>query len=605
MKKRVLNLIILFCVIFVGGFIKVDAKIVLKECEYSDKFVEYMNLSNDEKKKTAMPNVCKSISNGYSLIGNTLGSITQSSFDLRNINGKKYVTDVKNQGETNTCWAYATNASIESNMLVNGSTENDLSESHMDLSTQNTFPQSKHWYPNRTYNSSGNYNISTGYLLSRQGPILEEDFPFSILTNAVSTNSFDVNKLYNKKVVANVNKVAILSQSEQKACNSTSISKIKSYLVTNGAITAMMYWDNNYLTTNDNTYGPYYYNGSLNVNHGVTIVGWDDSISSSNFGSIKPSRDGAFIVKNSYGTELEISGQKIKVGDNGYFYVSYEDTLICDRLFGFYDMDNVSNVAYTNQEAYLGINLALKADGIVPSYDNTPAYLGNRFSKKTSDSEKLRKISFASPGEGIGYQIYYINSNSFSDSSKSIDDYTLLASGTTTHEGIESVDVSNKNINISEEFSIVVKYNSYNGDTYVPITMRIQGTLYDNVNPKSGVAFLSVNGKTWEDMGEAGIFPNIYAYTDGKISFDNTTNNENNNTTNNENNNTTNNDKNNTDNNVIIQENENNKTSYILKDSYEMNPKTNDVNSFIVFVIIILAAIVSIVVKKKMKKYGI
>lgn len=41
-----------------------------------------------------------------------------SSFDLRNVNGKSYVTPNKNQGQLGICWAFSFNSSLESNILM-------------------------------------------------------------------------------------------------------------------------------------------------------------------------------------------------------------------------------------------------------------------------------------------------------------------------------------------------------------------------------------------------------------------------------------------------------------------------------------------------------
>lgn len=66
--------------------------------------------------------------------------------------------------------------------------------------------------------------------------------------------------------------------------------------------------------------------GQGRPNHSVLIVGWDDGFSRDKFGGVyspdmKPRTDGAWVVRNSWGTEY---------GDGGYYYVSYEEASLCN-----------------------------------------------------------------------------------------------------------------------------------------------------------------------------------------------------------------------------------------------------------------------------------
>ena len=118
---------------------------------------------------------------------------------------------------------------------------------------------------------------------------------------------------------------------------------------------------------NVETWGHYCYD-QVKSNHVVTIVGWDDNYSRENFltevkvvdedknvvynddGTPKtkivfqPPKDGAWIVKNSWGSADSI-GQGLNInnwGDNGYFYLSYYDRSI--EAAQCYDFDTVNSL---------------------------------------------------------------------------------------------------------------------------------------------------------------------------------------------------------------------------------------------------------------------
>ena len=75
----------------------------------------------------------------------------------------------------------------------------------------------------------------------------------------------------------------------------------------------------NFTGENNSIWAQYTYE-VRNINHAVTIVGWDDHFSKDNFLSDhKPPEDGAWIVRNSWGEDW---------GMDGYFYLSYYDKTI-------------------------------------------------------------------------------------------------------------------------------------------------------------------------------------------------------------------------------------------------------------------------------------
>lgn len=76
------------------------------------------------------------------------------------------------------------------------------------------------------------------------------------------------------------------------------------------------------------------YKGNGYSNHAISIVGWDDNYPKENFAEAnKPQNDGAYIALNSWGEHW---------GDNGYFYISYEDALVEQDMNGFIELIDVN-----------------------------------------------------------------------------------------------------------------------------------------------------------------------------------------------------------------------------------------------------------------------
>lgn len=237
-----------------------------------------------------------------------------SKFSLRDIIPENVI--VRNQGSENSCWAFTTLACLETNLALKNKRAGkeakvyDFSEQYMVSSSfYNNYLNGL--TNNRGLNfkpyEGGNFetraigNITNGY-----GVVNEEDYPY-LNTEA----PVDLNGLKNKKIVADVLDTITFSNPKNNDERISLVKKIKEHIVENGGVyTAIKAPDIGNFKFNPFN-GALYHNNEEYPNHAVTIIGWDDNYSKDNFVS-KPERDGAWIVKNSYGTEMiqELSSLK-------------------------------------------------------------------------------------------------------------------------------------------------------------------------------------------------------------------------------------------------------------------------------------------------------
>ena len=267
-------------------------------------------------------------------------------------NLKDYINiEVKNQAGYGICYSFTTMSALETTIAKNYGEYYNFSEIH--------FP----YYYQLSYGATtislngGNFSMSADYL-KETSPALEEEMPYPVFDSSNNVKSGAYGTLVADCQYSNLSdlKSGILNTSQTVDASNAGVDfptisydfktdsnnsstmlayrkAIKNHIKNNGALYSQFYVDqtsshslnasNFYSSTNN----AYFYNGSLgvNINHAVTIVGWDDNYSKNNF-KTKPSNDGAYIVLNSWGSSW---------GDEGYFSISYEDYFIESGLSGF------------------------------------------------------------------------------------------------------------------------------------------------------------------------------------------------------------------------------------------------------------------------------
>jgi C1A family cysteine protease/uncharacterized membrane protein len=249
-------------------------------------------------------------------------------FDLRSVAGKDYVTPIRDQGRWGTCWAFGTLASLESSQLIREGGSlittwgDDLSEAYVAWFTYKDtvpFTLDSSYSP---FDRGGNFGMTTALLTRRTGPTDEASWPYSRLSNSTSPplpNSADYQRrLYVKKVLR-------LSLDRDVSNRAPTIAAMKELLMAGGACGIVYYASEDDKFFNSATYARYCDDSSKGANHAVAVIGWDDNFAASNFKAARqPSRPGAWLVRNSWGSWW---------ANGGYFWLSYDDVTTGDVAF--------------------------------------------------------------------------------------------------------------------------------------------------------------------------------------------------------------------------------------------------------------------------------
>ena len=236
------------------------------------------------------------------------------SYDIRE---KGWNPPVRDQGGTALCWAFASAASIESNLaLHNGYGETDVSEylfGYMSLQDVSAEKPSFTWTTegwdissNGITVSQGTYSMAAAFLARGDGPVSEADAPFNMdIDYEAQRYVYDFVRPSDFAPIAGLCAVYSLGADREV---------IKRAIMEYGAVYCEICADDEQYFY----YDAYFYSKDKKpLTHAVAIVGWDDDYEEKNFKPNRPDAGGAWIVRDSYGNSVH--------GGDGYFYLSYEE----------------------------------------------------------------------------------------------------------------------------------------------------------------------------------------------------------------------------------------------------------------------------------------
>ena len=416
----------------------------------------------------------------YSVAPDSMGRKSASatlpvSYDLRTS-----MPPVRNQNPFGNCWTYAAMAATESNLIgkrLASSSDIDLSEWYLTYFVYNDESSLKPGFTNssgKAYYDTGGNDWKAVALLSRgtgsvsglkvETPVRSEDV---YAPNVMEREWKLKNALYLGNLSANREEVQIAAKR---------IQLVKETIMAYGAVSVGIYWDND--AVNNEKFAYYSGNYHYQTNHAVTIVGWDDEYPSNNFKEgNRPKENGAWLVRNSWGARW---------GDEGYFYVSYEEGTLCDGVA--YDTVSAPDDEKIYQYDPLGLVAFFGQEG------KNEVYFANIFTAGAYEAVNSVAFYTTAPDQPCEIKIYTgCDGSPVSGKLAKTAAVTLKAPGYNTVELDAPVKVVK-----GERFSVVVKTSSGLTDNLIPVECLLPG-YSDKATAEQGQSWVSFDGKNFED----------------------------------------------------------------------------------------------------------
>lgn len=355
---------------------------------------------------------------------------------------------VKDQNPRNVCWTFAATGALESALFKQTGEVVDFSERYFDyLSAHNAtgVANSNPYSTGRALNTGGQEYYPLFSVTRWQGPVLEEDMPFINDVNIpfVTLDQLEVESDFHMQGMVALPK---LGRGYSKEALAGKVTRMKEQIMTTTALTyqwsSACHKDSKYYNNAKAAYFVPQEATNKVIDHSSLIVGWDDHYSKENFGENKPENDGAFIVRNSWNTWW---------GDQGYYYVSYEDYYIAtSQMYGASQIESVDNydTQYTHTDFYSYHTSTLTTQ-------STDHYTMANVYELEGEEEELTAVGFQTMHYDVPYEIFV---NPKGDKITNLNELVKVGEGVKKNPGIETFKLDQGIIlSDTDKFAVVIR----------------------------------------------------------------------------------------------------------------------------------------------------